>query len=90
MIDSTILALLTGSKIKSATYFNPSVSLINWCIASTRSSGVLGEIPSLKLVGSKTAGIFFSDKGLLPSMRNRLYKRETLSKNQRHFAGVAW
>ena len=60
IIDSTILALLTGSRIKSATYFNPSVSSINWCIASTRSSGVLGEIPSLKLVGSNTAGIPFS------------------------------
>ena len=60
MIDSTILELFTGSKIKSATYFMPSVSFINWCIASTLSRGDLGEIPCEKLVGSNTAGISFS------------------------------
>ena len=62
MIDSTILALFTGSSIKSATYLIPSVSLISWCIASTRSEGDFGDLPWEKLVGSNTAGMSFSFK----------------------------
>ena len=82
-----MLELFTGSKIKSATYFKPSVSFISWCIDSTLSAGDLGDLPWEKLVGSKTAGMFFSIRMSLTS--ELLPKSRLKTKSIPHSAATA-